>query len=471
MSKVVKQFALAVLGVVSAALFSLSTVNLASANVGDLLGFGAKTMGLGGAGVTGDTGGFAAYHNPAALAFESKERFFFSWGLAYLRPSFTSIGTVVTQNTYVADQLSTGSVDTTYKDTFGQMLGVSYKLFPEFHNVTIGMVAFLPLAQLAYMDTGQAYIPEYVMYRSRSQRPQIEAAVGAQITPDISFGVGLHTSFTVTGNASVFLNTQSNTTSTMNFATSLKPGFSTYAGLLANFGGETKPFSVGLVVRAPNSSNLTMPLSSSARVFGNFAAVDFGFTGNSVLFYDPAAIELGGSWKIGASRFVAQLDHQWWNTYLGPAMSMSTPSVTNCQGTNCSSLQLAPGVTVNPDVVNLLIPRAGWEYRWSSVHTMRLGYSYRGSIFKVIPNGNGNYLDPAKHIVTAGWGLDFNSFLGFTVPSHIDFSLNYQQLLSQHIVKTAGNEVGNMSDQKIGSPDYYAGGQLYGGAFTLALAF
>ncbi len=452
-------------------LMLLASPSIAFAHIGDFLGFGARTMGLGGAGVTGDTSGFEAYHNPASLASDSKERLTFSWGLVFVRPSFLSINHVVTQNTYVADGQVYGTVDTQYRDTFGQILGLSYKVLPDLGQFTVGLVAFLPLSQLAYMDSGQPYVPEYFLYRSGTQRPQFELGAGLKVLPGLRLGAGLHTAFGLTGNGSVFLNTKANSVSTMTFGASLKTVFSGYLGLLWSLGeaegtGEqaqrkSQPWNLGLVYRSSASSDFTLPMTASARALGN-ASLDYVFTASSSLFYDPAALETGASFAAGDHRWVAQVDYQFWSGFKVPALTLRPGQ---------DSAQMNPGSVPSYNFLNILVPRAGWEWKLNSFHTLRIGYSYRPGTLKGLSNGPGNYLDPSKHVITAGWGFHFDTFLGFPIPSQLDIALNYQQLLTQKIVKTGGNEAGDMTDLKIGAPGYNAGGRLFGGAVSLALAF
>jgi hypothetical protein len=73
-------------------------------------------------------------------------------------------------------------------------------------------------------------------------------------------------------------------------------------------------------------------------------------------------------------------------------------------------------------------------------------------------------------VITAGWGFELPSFPGTKIPFRLDLALNYQQLLTQTITKTANDELGNALS-KIGSPGYQAGGALYGGGVSLAFVF
>jgi hypothetical protein len=451
------------------------------ANIGEAFGFGSRVAGLGGIGAVGNAGAFNSYHNPAALGVLSDQRLFFSWSLIYMHPTFLDITNVVTQNLFTADNDAVGNVDTSYRDTLGQALGFSYQLFPDFFNLTLGVTTFLPLNAVAYMDTGEAYVPEYFMYRARTQRPQVEFALGARLGKGFHFGAGLHFGFSLTGNANVFINTVNNSASSIRFVNSTQTQAAPYLGILYRpepdpgaVGDDPERYATGLVMRFPVASNSTMVLSSAARVFGNFAAVDFNFTALSTLYYDPMSLEWGGTWKyLSWSRAYVQIDYQFWSAFQAPALLIQQVNTTSCVGSGCNNgtLVISPGSVPSFPYQDMIVPRFGDEILLSESTTLRLGYVYRPSILGSVSNGNGNYLDPPKHIVTLGLGLKFSHFLGFNTANQIDFHLGYQYLVRQPIFKTAGNESGNLGDSKIGSPSYVAGGANYGGGVSLSLLF
>ena len=445
-----------------------------NANVGESYGFGSRTAALAGAGVAWGIDAFAAYHNPAQLALQSQKRLMLNWGLVYMQPKFKSIENVLTQNNYTADAETYGDVDTNYRETFGQELGVSYRLFPDYHNFTVGLVTFLPFNQVAYMDSGEAYVPEYVLYRARMQRPQFDLGVGAEMGKGFHFGLGVHVGFSLSSKASIFINTKNNTTSTMRFTSSMKPKASPFVGLLwapGDPGDNEKKFSLGGVFRFPMSSDNTMVLSNAARVFGNLAAIDFNFNAFSALYYDPMAIELGGSWQAtDAWRFYGQVDYQFWSRYQAPAMQIEQPDVSSTDNAGAKdTVRIVPGVIPNFNYANILVPRVGWELAASEKTTLRMGYAYRPSFLKDLSTDIGNYLDPPKHMLNVGLGIDIDHILAIENKCRLDFNLAYQILLTQHISKSPNNEAG-VSGSKIGSPGYDSGGKNYGGGVTLSLA-
>ena len=301
----------------------------------------------------------------------------------------------------------------------------------------------------------------------------MELGVGFRVLPGLRFGVGLHTAFGLQGNANVFMNLKANSVSTMTFDASLKTMFSGYFGLLWSPGAEEgvgqHPLNFGLVYRAAAVSSLSLPMTATASLLEGNLSPDFIFSAASALYYDPATLESGMSFKVADHRWVAQVDYQLWSGFKPSALSLTQSS--QAVGPNREIMPIQPGIVPSYQYVNTVVPRVGWEWALSSSHTLRLGYSYRPSILRVVSNGVGNDLDPPKHSISAGWGLHFDSFLGFPVPSRVDVALNYQQLTAQTIVKTPGDETGDLTKRKIGAPGYNAGGRIFGGAVSLALAF
>lgn len=438
------------------------------ANIGESFGFSSQAMSLGGAGSAIGQSTSAAYHNPAALAQDdSGPRFKASFGFIYVQPSFTPISNVVTQNTFIADGLSISNVDMNYKPTVGQQFGFSYRILPEFGNLTVGLISFLPFSQFAFMDSGEAYVPEYVLYRARTQRPQVEVGLGAQLGKGWHLGVGAHTAFSLTGNGSVFLNTQANTASSMRFTSSLVPKVAPYFGLF--YAPKESRFNLASVFRLPVASDNNVSFSSSARVFGPLPGVDFNFLAVSALFYDPMALELGGTFQASSwVKVIAQVDYQIWNRFQAPALLISQPTTT-AKGTG--SFSIAPGSVPAFTYLNIVVPRVGAELTLSEKTVLRVGYYYRPSMIDGVPNEAGNYLDPAKHAMNLGLGIKVPHFLTLENPLQIDFNLTYQLLVAFHVTKTAGNEVGDLADRKIGAPGYDAGGNLIGGGVSLSVGF
>ncbi len=464
-------------------LLLLALISTAEANIAENSGFGSRTTALAGAGVAWGSGPFSTYSNPAALgAFSASELVATqkspplqaSWGLIFLTPQFKAIQGVVLENNYVSDKspARSGDVDTSYRNTLGQAFALSYRLSEGPTRLTVGFSGFIPIEQLAYADTGETYIPEYVLQRSRTQRPQFAGAAGMQLSEHWSMGAGVEIGFALTGNGSVFLNTDPNKPSTMRFSASMKPKALPYAGIL--FHSNKDKLTGGLVVRAPLSSPNEYTLNSSARAFGNLAALDFNFKADSALYYDPLSIELGGSYAVLArTRVVAQLEYQRWSNFQPPALNIQNPQTGTCTGGGCSGgIQISPSNNPSFNFNDTWVPRLGVEHQLNDEQTFRLGYFYRPGIIDPSQlSGAGNLLDPARHAFSAGFGWRFHQFLHLDTPFTLDIDAQFQVLQTQTISKSAGNEAGTPGDPKIGSPGYQAGGKIFGGGLTLSWAF
>ncbi|MGZ3708043.1 MAG: hypothetical protein ACXWPM_04320, partial [Bdellovibrionota bacterium] len=365
-----------------AAMLIVTATPSARANVGMDYGFGSTTESLAGAGVAWGFDGFAAYNNPAALALpKNTKRLRLSYQIVYAQPVFTPINGVVLENGYNSDKTTTettGSVDLSVRPTFGQAIGVGYNLLPDFFNLSLGGVVYLPILQLAYIDSGPEFVPDYVLYRSRTQRPNIEVGTAAVFKDKLHVGVGAHIGFTMTSNANMFIQTANSGAkgpSSGRFAASVVPRAAPYFGVLVTPLEDKERATIGAVFRLPLANDGTLAISSGAQIFGNFAALDFGFNAATSLYYDPMAIEIGGSFKFADwGRAVAQFDYQFWSNFVPGTLFIQNPAVTNCapNGTNPCPIQIAPGVQVPITYVNVWLPRAGGEFYVNDRVTLRV---------------------------------------------------------------------------------------------------
>ncbi len=455
----------------------------AHANVGEAFGFTSRTAALAGATVAWGGEGSRAWTNPASLAGDDTKRLRITWSVLGMQPNLLPIENIVIENEYVSDKETTGSVDNDYRPTLGQSLGLEYIIAPSFGNLSFGVTTFLPLEQIAYMDSGETFIPEYVLHRARTQRPQVEAALGWAPLREFQVGAGAHLGFALTANASVFLQTDATKPSTMRVSASMRPKVSPFFGVQYRSPDPVGPgesalgptFTAGSVIRLPLQSGVAMDLATGAQVFGSYAAVDLQFKSLSTLYYDPLSVETGFAWRYSdRARILVQVDWQDWRGYQTPALEIQDPSA-ECQNDNPSTecgLALSGGDNPIPDMAAILVPRFGHEWQASDKFALRIGYASRASIFKDIPNGAGNFLDPGRDIFTAGFGWNFDQFLNFEIPATLDFNLAYHSLRTQRIEKTEGDESGaGTGDIKVGAPGYRAGGNVFGGGLSLSLAF
>jgi hypothetical protein len=454
-----------------ALLCSVTLPRIVLANLGEV-GFGSRTSSLAGAGVSWGQGGYSAYSNPAALALPTGKRFQFSYGWQWMDPRFKPIENVTLENSYTSDRAISddriGNVNEDYRSVLGQAIGAAFVLNPEWRNLSAGITLYSPFDQLGFTDTGETYIPEYVLYRARNQRPQIELGLGLQATDQLQFGLGLHVAFGISANGTVFLQAEDGKPSTMRVTASIKPKASPSLGWL----WKEETWSLGQVLRLPNAASSELTFNSSARAFGNLAALDIRFSALSALFYDPASLETGWSWQYSpVHRLLLQLDFQAWRSFQAPLLTIREPEDTctiDPGGGSCSNLIVSPSYPPAYPLQNILIPRIAQEWSLRRLN-VRAGYGYRPSIFSALPTGTGNYLDPPRHMISLGAGWRLEELLGIQAPFELDVHVLFHQLVTQKIEKTPTTEAGDPGT-KIGAPGYSAGGQVWGSGISLSMA-
>lgn len=431
----------------------------ANANIGDTFGFGSRAASLGGATVSGGADGYSAYSNPGLLSLPSSQRIQVSYGVLYMQPEFEPIERVLTENTTTSDRPTYASVPVDYPSTLGQELGITAHIAPEFMNLSAGLVTYFPLSTIGTLDSGDPFLPEYVLYRSRTQRPQIDFSVGAELSKWLSFGAGVHFAFAVNSEATMILQTAADKISSMRVRTEMKPKVGPYFGIhLAPPPVMTAhpDWGLGLVVRLPVSSPTYFEISTGTRAIGGTAIVDFNLSATSVAQYDPLALEVGGNLKTGPrGRFFWQVEYQRWEAYEKPAVEIEACKTRPC------SINLQSSGNPHQPFRDIIVPKAGEEWDLSPTTAFRVGYSYRPSPLRDSYTGSSNYLDPPKHIFGAGLGFKFQTLLGAKAPNHLDFHLSYHLLEEQKINKSSSSD--------IGAPGYTAGGKIYGGGLTLTV--
>lgn len=447
---------------------------LLHANVGDTYGYGSQMAATNGAGATWGDPAYSAFHNPALLAnpsLSSAPSFVsapqsiapgsflhsleLAWSFLAMHHAFLPIESVTVENGYTGDDLRNGNVNTEYKDVVGQALGFRLQTLPSLLHFSVGGVIYVPTQHFAHLDTGEPFVPEYVLYRSRTQRPQFDFGAAIRLFNLFNLGVGVHVGYGIAGTANSYLKTDDSKSSTMRFSATLEPKAVPFFG--ASLSPEGAIWNAGLVFRLPLEHPEVLTVNSGADAFDNNAALDYRFRAASTALYDPMSIEAGFSilhpfWTETSPRALVQLEYQFWQNYRSPFLQIKDRG---------SSAPVASSRPPSVLLKNILILKVAEEIPVGAFR-IRAGYGYRPSIFHGPPNGSGNYLDPAKHMASAGLGWEWGIL-------RIDLHASCHFLVRQKIEKTANDEAGDSSSQKIGAPGYDAGGKIYGGGVTVGI--
>ncbi len=444
----------------------------AHAAIGDRFGFTSESVATGGARAgQAEMSSSSAFENPAQMSFPSRlgKSARFHWSVLYSEPTFADIRGVVTENAVNSDKAAgtstIGNVSTKYPATFGQSMGFSVRSEKSVYHWGIGAVVYLPLDHLALIDSGETFAPEYTLHRGRTQKPEFQFAISGLLSPKWSLGVGVYLGARLTSDTTLFLNQGAGTASSMRISSSLKTQASPFFGLTYI---PTPTLSLGWVVRLASSVPATLNVQAGARAIGNVSALDFGFPAIGTMYYDPLTVSLGATWRYAAQQTLfLQADYQAWENYRSPVLVIQNSNTTNCSP-SCG-VDFASGIDLAGRTRDLLIPRVGhsWDVGTGTIHS---GYTFRRGIYRSLPEGAGNPIDPDEHRISAGYGWEFNSFLAFDAPGRLDFHGSYSIYPKKTVAKSPGDENGNTVNSKIGAPGYEIGGNEWGTGFTLGLA-
>lgn len=462
----------AVLRAVSAGVFSFFLLStLAQASVGERFGFTSEAAALGSArSGARDATSASAYENPAQMSLApasgapEASRFRFHWSLLYSESSFEKIQGVVVENPVVSDTTREANVDTNYPATLGQSIGFSVQSRKSARRWGFGAIAYLPLDQLALVDSGEAFVPEYALHRGRTQKPEFQTALSGLLAPNLSLGLGLYLGARLESDTTIFLNQGAGTVSTMRISAKLKTKATPYLGLSYL---PSDSVSVGLVARLASSLPQTLNVQSGARAIGNVSALDFSFPAVGTMYYDPLSIQLGTQLRYASERSLyLQADYQAWSRFRSPAIVILDPSTSNCDP-SCG-VDFAEGRASSAGTRDIIVPRIGHAWRFGRGE-FRMGLLYRPSIYRDPPNGAGNALDPSETRGTIGYGWEFDSLFVFDAPGRLDLHAMAARYERQEIQKSPGDENGNLANRKIGDPGYRVGGSAWGGGMTILL--
>ncbi|MEW6055404.1 MAG: hypothetical protein AB1540_02220 [Bdellovibrionota bacterium] len=441
-----------------AGLFFTSLSLNAYGSTGETYGYGSRASALGNTMLGGTSDAFATFYNPAANS--SHPGLHISLGTSFAHPEFLEIKNVVIGNTATLPQQNptTGDVDTeSYLDHLSQVVGISFNLGEKLKNLTLGALASMPLARIAYLDTGEPFKPEYFNYRSRTQRPQVYAAMSVSPLKTLHLGTGVAFATHLSANVDAVITSADGSVSYQRFASTIKPTASPYFSIFA----DPQPWQVGITARLPSKNELSVDTNARARLLGNTNDLPLRMNSSSAIFYDPLEIDLAVGFQATEATWIT-VEADWFNY---KAFEQPTLTVTDLG----SVTRLNASVSTLPTMRNILVPKAGLEQSFGAVKG-RLGYAWRPS--PVADNsGAGNLVDPEKHIFGVGFGFDLQK-LGVTEKEiFLDLHGQYHHLVKQHITKSPGNEAGNSSQPKVGSPGYDIGGAIYGAGFSLSTRF
>jgi hypothetical protein len=379
-----------------------------------------------------------SYLNAAILAHERSVQL--SSSVFLIRSEFNDIQNIVIKNnTNSSGARVLGSANTNAKTIKMTSLGALLPLPGESSGV-VSLQVFTPIGSFAEMNSGDSFLPEYVMYRSRFDRTSAHLQYAKPLGEYWSFSLGTQLGFQVGSD----VGTQASLNgapygSSSNLKAKVKPTL----GLMASVAYADQRRHLYLSYQQEMKTNLEARASGK---INNPTSGLFSIALESMVYYDPHQIRFSWAQKLGES-FNLHLggDYQIWSGYKPP-----TIIIRDLGGILLPSTQYE-----RVNIKNIFIPKIGLSFKAHPQFTFSLGAFYRPTPLDSDFSGAGNSIDTDVLALTAGPSTQFDLF-----GLHIDtgVAIQYHKLKNKQVTKTPGQENGSAGD-KIGAPGYTIGGQ------------
>lgn len=414
------------------------------ANTFELFGASSETMAIGNQ--AGDLNQVSNhYYAPALLGFQKDG---YSLGFTNVIPRTKEINNVIITSPMNSNSsYQTGDVEQNTSTLTGLSL---HALFPFIYKAKLGVSLFLPIDKFAEVSTGDTYLPEYAMYRSRSNRTLLHGSLIIPYDNTFSMAIGFHTGLQSNGETELIgRNSGSDEPSSGKLVFNASPGTALTFSVAKKFKDSHLYFSFQDYMRSDfkNKAFGYTPLDSSASSF------PFNLNMNSLLYFDPRIIRAGYVFHQKELSYFTSLEYQDWSAYESPKLKLES------NGGVIISSQDFEEIKGN----KIFIPHLGLAYKFND-QSLSFGTSFRPRAIESNLNESGNTIDSDLLNFSLGHSISF-----LLLDKMVTFNSSYllQMIQEYDVVKTPNREDGE-SGQKLGSPGYTVGGQIHVLSFGLS---
>lgn len=431
------------------AIFAVSLSFQAKANYAEFFGTAPSTSSIGNQANSDEFDPANNYYIPALMAFS--DTLTFSTSAASVGTDFDPIGGVVVKNNTNSTSASeSASVSTDYESYLGSTFHATLPIAYEGAGA-VSLSLFMPIGKTMETNSGDAHLPEYVMYRSRYRRTMIHLNYAHKLSDNFAFSLGTHIGFQAGANTTnnVSLNGTSFGTSA-GLKTEVKPSLAAIASAVYR----KDNWSAAFTFQQEMKSNLETQANG---VINDPTSALFQITIESMIYYDPHILRFGGTFELGNFTFLGTLEYQLWDNYKTPVIRVKDRGGVIIASDDFEKVQLR----------NIPVPKAGVKLRINDSMALMTGLSYKPTPLKGNFAGAGNSIDSNSLIFTAGGTLSLKFF-----GKDLDLSAGaqYHKLEELNITKTPNQENG-AAGSKIGAPGYKVGGSVIAASGGLRLKF
>lgn len=388
------------------------------------------------------------YYVPASLGFSDKVNILLQ--ASSTATHFKRMTNIVITNSTNSSSTTTGNVENNYPKFHGGALHFALPIGYQ-HLGTLGLSVFLPIGNLIETNSGNPFLPEYVMYHSRYQRTSIYANFARKWSEDLSFSLGTIVGFQASAEVKANLSLNGAAYGSWGQARSkVAPSLGAIFSVLKKFDHQKFYFTYQQEMKSNLRANVAGEINNPSLALFE-SAID------SMIFYDPHTFRVGTSFDFGSSELFLAAEYQMWSGYKPPTIYIAKTGGVIVPSSNYEKIKIR-------DTIN---PRMGLKMALSDRWTAGLGLGYRMTPLDGDYSGSGNSIDSNATILTTGlqyriviWSKDVN----------LGTSLEYQQLETKRVNKSTGQENGS-AGQKIGAGGYDIEGYILAAAVGLKFNF
>jgi hypothetical protein len=393
------------------------------------------------------------YYAPSVLAFSKRVNALLQATLT--KTQFKKISNIIVSNTSTASGTPTsGNVSNAYPNFTGSSLHLALPIGYEDHGTlgTLGLSLFMPVGKLIETNSGNPFLPEYVLYHSRFQRTSGYANFAHAFQDQFAISLGAIVGFQASADIQTDLTLNGSTSygSSASARTNVSPSI----GLIVSATKKINENKIYFTYQQEMKSNLH---AQAAGEITSPAPMLFSSSIDSMIFYDPHTFRVGGNYIFSAYQIFLSCEYQLWSGYKTPLIIITKEAGVMQSSRNYESLQTQ----------NTLNPRLGLKTNLTDRWSYSLGFNYHQTPLKGDFAGNGNSVDTDAFIYTGG--IQYRMVI-WSKDVHLGTSFEYYNLRTKEVIKTANEENGSIGN-KIGSPGYTLGGSVLAGSFGVKFNF
>ena len=433
-------------------LLTLASLTNAHASLPEYFGTSPSTTSIGGQATNNLLDPANIFYVPAAMA--RAQSIGLSLNAYHVSADFEPISSIVITNS--TNSTVGSSTDTTSGNAItdygtSQSSSVNFVL-PLKDSGAIAVSIFTPLGKIMETNSGDARLPEYVMYHSRYKRTQAMFSYARPWNENFSFSLGAHLGFQAGAHVKTQVSLGNNYGSSGTAKTTIKPSLAAILSMLY----ETKDSAYYFTFQQEMKSNL------EATALGDITDPPLALINidiNTMIYYDPHILRFGYQTRLMDTRFdlLTSLEYQLWDKYKTPQIE-----IINRGGGVRSSAQFE-----KLDLRNTINPKVGLSYHYSDNLQLNAGLSYRQTPLKGDFSGSGNSIDSNTYTLAIG-GLYRLKLFGQQL--ELGAAAQYHKLDSKEVTKVSGQENG-ANGVKIGSPGYKIGGDIIAASTGIKIYF